>query len=129
MQPTLTTAFPTGSTWSQAYGWTSDLAQDLQHRHTTTGWSATAVWGFSDKLSSTAVWNATSVWGTLAGETGRSSLEASHLALNRNDRRDPRYPPRIQSPTDSFAAAGGWIPSIAGAGRSPRRRLGMAING
>jgi hypothetical protein len=85
MQPTLTTTSPSGSTWSQAYGWPSNLAQDLQHRHTTIGWSATAVWGFGGRLSSTAVWNATAVWGTLAGEstgavfsTGRSSLEANY---------------------------------------------------
>jgi hypothetical protein len=45
MQTTLTTTFTSGSTRSQAYGWPSNPAQDLDHRYTTTGWGATAVWG------------------------------------------------------------------------------------
>jgi hypothetical protein len=57
MQPTLTTPFPSGSTWSQAYGWPSKLAQDPQHRHTPTGWSATAVWGTHAGESTGAVFS------------------------------------------------------------------------
>ena len=108
MQPTQTATFLSGSTWSQAYGWTSILVQDLRHRHTNTGWSATAIPGIGSTLSSTAIWNATAVWGTVQRETGHSSLEASHLAIYGDGRRAPAIRPERNLPPDAFLASGGW---------------------
>ena len=104
MQPTLTTTSPSGSTWSQAYGWPSNLAQDLQHRHTTIGWSATAVWGFGGRLSSTAVWNATAVWGTHAGESTGAvfsrPLRSPYRSLGPKVPRCPSFP-LTETPSDT----------------------------
>jgi hypothetical protein len=97
MRPT--TTFPYSSTWKQAYNWSSNVVQDLQH-HGTTGWSATAVWGFGGRLSSAAVWNAKAVWGTFGGERAGAALSTgrSSLAIRPESNLSPAV----------FAAAGGW---------------------
>ena len=67
MQPTLTATLPSSATWSQAYAWPGNLSQDVQHRNSATGWSATAVWGLGDGVPSTAVWSVTAGCGTHVG--------------------------------------------------------------
>jgi hypothetical protein len=45
------TTFPSCSLGNQTYDWACNLAPDVQRRQTTTGWSATAVWGAAGPTS------------------------------------------------------------------------------
>ena len=96
MRPTLTTTFSSGSTWSQTYGWPSNLLQDLPHRHTTIGWSATAVWGCSGRLNLLATAST-----SFAGQCPQSSAASRSPRLPSSGCRGPHcggWPSRLATP-------------------------------